>query len=301
MFRKILVPLDGSQLAERALGPALALARHDEAEVMLTRVPVAAQMFIPAEGGYGLLYPEQSTGESREEAHQYLAQIAAAQAERGLKLRVLVAEGDVAASVADTARHEGADLIVMSSHGYSGLTRWLLGSVAEKVLHDAPCPVLVVRSAQPMQHVLVALDGSKLAERSVAQAFRVAHKLGARVTLLRVVPQPNEAALQEMGRYDPDLAERLPRTATQEAQAYLEAVAHEHTRPGMDVNAVVQSGPPATTLLKFAEQNQVDLIAMATHGRTGLRRWIYGSVTEKVLHAAHVSLLVTRPASEELR
>lgn len=301
MFHRILVPLDGSQLAERALAPAFALAGHDAAEVILTRVPVMAQMFIPAEGGYGLLYPEQSSGESREEAHQYLKQIASAQAGRGLRLRVLVIEGDVAASVVDAARQEQADLIVMSSHGYSGLTRWLLGSVAEKVLHDAPCPVLVVRSAQPVQHVLVALDGSPLAERSLAPAFRVAHKLGAALTLLRVVPQFNEAALKEMGRYDPELAERLPRSAGEEAQAYLHDVARDQARPGVTVNTAVRAGPPATSILKYAEQNQVDLIAMATHGRTGLRRWIYGSVTEKVLHAAQVSLLVTRPAPEELR
>src|SRR5574342_664914 len=124
MFRRILVPLDGSQLAERALGPAIALARQDGAEVTLLRVPVMAQMYIAAEGGYGLLYPEPALNESRVAAAEYLRTVQQARAGGSLDMRIGVAEGDVAGCLVDAAAEQNSDLIVISSHGYSGLASW---------------------------------------------------------------------------------------------------------------------------------------------------------------------------------
>lgn len=275
MFRRIVVPLDGSQLAERALAPAIALARQDGAEVILLRVPVLAQMFIAAEGGYGLLYPEKTLNESREAAVDYLQAVRQANAAENYSLRSMVGEGDVAGALVDKAAEEKADLIVMSSHGYSGLTRWVLGSVAEKVLRAAPCPVLVVRSPQAARNVLVTLDGSPLAEQAVAPAVELAQGLDAQLTLLRVVPQVGADSLTKLDTFERGLGHRFVQETHDEAASYLDGVAESYHRPGLAIKTVVREGLAANTILKYAELHDVDIITMATHGRTGLRRWMY--------------------------
>ena len=87
----------------------------------------------------------------------------------------------------------------------------------------------------------------------------------------------------------------------EDAAAYLAQLAESHARPGHPIKAELRTGPAAAAILKYVEQHDIDLIGMATHGRTGLRRWMYGSVTEKVLHSAHCSMLVVRPGLHELR
>jgi nucleotide-binding universal stress UspA family protein len=300
MFKKILVPLDGSQLAERALGPALHLAQQDGVQVILVRVPTRAQMFIPVEGGYGMLFPDQDDAEARDEALAYLKDVQGARVGSHFGLRVRLAEGDAAGALVDVAREEQADLIVMSSHGYSGLTRWVLGSVAEKVLEGAPCPVLVIRSPRPCQQVLITLDGSPLSEQALAPTLAVAQGLGASVTLLRVLPELDLRQLHGLDEYERGLSTRLVEELHETTQASLLHLAQKHGRPDRPILTEVRTGPPAEAILQYAEQHEIDLIGMATHGRTGLRRWLYGSVTEKVLHGAACSLLVVRPAEHDL-
>jgi nucleotide-binding universal stress UspA family protein len=301
MFKKILVPLDGSQLAERALGPALHLAQEDGTQVILVRVPLRMKMFIPAEGGYGLLFPEQADAEAEADALAYLKEVQAARVGRSFGLQVRLAEGDVAGALIDVAREEQVDLIVMSSHGYSGLTRWVLGSVAEKVLDAAPCPVLVIRSPQPIHRALITLDGSPLAEQALAPTLAVAQCMGANATLLRVLPDLDQRQLQGLDDYERGLSGRMVEEMYEEAKASLVLQAQAHGRPDWPILAEVRTGPPAEAILLYAEQHEIDLIGMATHGRTGLRRWLYGSVTHKVLQGAACSMLVVRPGEHELR
>lgn len=295
MFTKILLPLDGSALAERALLPALTVARHNNAEVMLVRVPEAAQMFIPAEGGLGMHYPDRAQEQARAAAWTYLQGLQAERGVNGVPLKARLADGDVASALVDAATEERADLIVMSSHGYSGVTRWVLGSVAEKVLRDAACPVLIVRTPQPIQRVLIPLDGSPLAGHVLAPALDVAEAFGAQVTLLRVLADVVPEDLADLDELERGLRDRMLDEVHQNAQSYLEGIAAAFARPGLEIKTLVSAGPVAQAILKQAELGGIDLIAMATHGRTGLRRWIYGSVTEKVLHSAATSMLVVRP------
>jgi nucleotide-binding universal stress UspA family protein len=301
MLKKILVPLDGSQLAERALGPALRLAQEDGTEILLVRVPIRSQMFIPAEGGYGLLYPERAEAEARDEALAYLRDVQTARAGRNYGLRVKLVEGEVAGALVDVAQEEKVDLIVMSSHGYSGLTRWVLGSVAEKVLHGAPCPVLVIRSPQPFSQALITLDGSPLAAQALEPTLAVARCLGATVTLLRVLPEVDLNDVKGLDEYELGLSTRLVEELHETAETYLAELAQTYGRPSQPIKVEVRSGPAADTILKYAELHDIDLIGMATHGRAGLRRWIYGSVTEKVLHSAGCSMLIVRPGEQDLK
>jgi len=188
------------------------------------------------------------------------------------------------------------DLIVMSSHGYSGVTRWMLGSVAEKVLRKAPCPVLVIRSSRPIWRVLVPLDGSPLAEAALQPALAVAAGLGAEVTLLRAIGAPEAEVLKQLDKVEKGLSQRVLEDMSAAAKTYLREVSDRHRRAGAEIKTAVVDGSAAAGILDYAEARDMDLIAMSTHGRTGLQRWIYGSVTEKVLHGAQHSMLVVRPS-----
>ncbi len=307
MFKKILVPLDSSDLAEYALSPAIQLAERFEAELVLLHVLEHHTVFIP-EGpdlmGHNLNVPQ--TAFSREEvvAREYLVginhKIGAAQPNFNCYTRL--EDGDPASRILDTAVEEKADLIVMSTHGYSGVTRWVLGSVAEKVMRHAPCPVLVIRSSTPIQHALITLDGSSLAEASLPGGLAVAQALGADVTLLRVDDVSDEIdprEVTELNRNERGLGERYRESLYHHAEDYLARIQRQYRRDDLVVDTAVRFGKPAPTILTFAETHNIDLIIMSTHGRTGLARWRYGSVTEKVLRSADCAMLISRPDFSE--
>jgi nucleotide-binding universal stress UspA family protein len=295
MFNKIVVPLDGSALAERALPIARALARQAQGELLLVRVPELVHMIVPGNGGHALLYPEQSLGYSEKQANEYLDHMREALAAQGVLIQTAVPHGDPATALVEVAREIEANLIVMSSHGYSGLTRWLLGSVAEKVLHAAPCPVLVLRTEAPPTRMALALDGSALSEEALEPALSVAQALGVPVTLVRAVPTLDADELRRLNELEPGIGWRLEKELTDEAAEYLDNTILRFARPGLIMDKAVRFEPAAEGILDYAEAHAVDLIAMATHGRTGLRRWVYGSVTDKVLRAGHFSMLIVRP------
>ncbi len=303
MFNKILVPLDGSELAERALEPALTLA-PPQSELTLLRGIAPEKILIPDAHslliGYSVLWPDQSLEDSRKEARSYLQAVRKSKIPQDMTVRLEVAEEDAAEAILSLAAAEDIDLISMSSHGYSGLTRWVLGSVAERVLHHAPCPVLVIRSPVPFHQVLVPLDGSKLSEEALGPGLELAGRLGCEVTLLCVTPTVALREVEYLDGVEDGLGQRLAERLHAEARTYLDHLLDAHERPELALKTVITGGSPATGILKYAEEQGIDLIAMSTHGRTGLSRWVYGSVTEKVLRGARHSMLVVRPAAHRL-
>lgn len=320
MFTRLMVPLDGSPLAERALAPALQLTDRAQAELMLVRVAYPEQMVIPepsVPGARGVAYPEQALAHAAQLARQYLASVQAAHAipERLVWGKVIADDSqppDVAADLVAAAAGAKTELIVMSSHGRSGLDRWLHGSVAERLLAEAPCPVLMLRTAGPIRHILLALDGSPLSEAAVGPTLSLAHGLGAEVTLLHVLTgdwplgplaePPSYHFYAHNARVDIPLPPQKhePRAQLMDqtrlaAEAYLQNLIHQHAAHEVALRSLVESGPPAEAILTHVEQHPIDVIAMATHGRRGLRRWLYGSVTEKVLRSARSSMFIVRP------
>ena len=303
MFGKILVPLDGSELAERALEPAYALSRQAEGSLILLRGVAPEKILVPDMhlfGGYGVIWPDQSLAKCMEEAQAYLETIRKTKAESNVTVRAQALDTDPAEAIVDIAAEEGVDLIVLSSHGYSGLTRWVLGSVAEKVLSIAPCPVLVLRSAMPIRKVLVTLDGSPLSEHALAPGLAAAAGLGAEAAVLRVIEPVGKKEIMYLDGVERGLGQRLVDEIRDESQNYLRDALAKEQWPGLTVKAVVVPGAPAETILNYAETHDIDLIAMSTHGRTGLKRWAYGSVTGKVLRGFGGSMLITRPAAHHL-
>ena len=292
MFNKILVSLDGSPLSEHALPTALALAHTPGTDIFIARVPTASGSHEPPTG--------RQLEVARRQIRQYFDDLRLAQPPT-VKLTPLMPEGNVANAIADTAAAKGIDLIVMSTHGYSGVTRWLLGSVTEKILRTAPCPVLAVRAPadsgapKPIRQIAITLDGSELSERALAPGLELAQRLQASVTLLRCVPfVTHNNSLDEVER---GLGRRLQQDAIDEAAAYLAARSASYAKSGVEIKTEVRVGPAADNIYEFVETYGTDLVVMATHGRTGVQRWVYGSVTEKVLHSIKTSLMVVRPVS----
>lgn len=281
MFKKILVPLDGSKRAEEALSTAVALVEASRGEILLLRVPDATQTTtsLPHVDDYNWM--RDSLDSTSEEVQAYLSFVQNKISHPHVCVRTKVVERDPASAITDTAVSENSDLICMSTHGRAGFSRWMLGSVTERVLSNAPCPVIVTRSTNPIQHILITLDGSALAEEAIIPGLEVAKALRSKVTLLRV-------------------QDKLTFSAA-EASDYLKKCAAMPAMGDVLLETAVTSGPVAPQILEFASANQVDLIVMTTHGRTGLRRWLYGSITQKVLHGTPGALLIIRSDTSDLK
>jgi nucleotide-binding universal stress UspA family protein len=307
-FKRILVPLDGSTLAEQALAPAIKIAQHVQGELIVMRVPVYVDARVQTAVAYDMapvaaMWPQESITPVYEEAQEYLAHIVERRKPADLPMRALVVDGDRAGAIVDTAVSEKADLIVMSTHGRTGLSRWVFGSVTERVLRGADCAALIVRTPQPLRHILVTLDGSRLAERALAPALTLARAFESKVTLLRV-SEPIEIdpeIIEQIGQAEWGLGEQLSSAPLRNEETYLQNLAAPQQHSGLDVQTAVVSGPVAAAILDFSEAQKVDLIAMSTHGRSGLRRWVYGSITEKVMRGARCAMLITRPPGNALR
>jgi nucleotide-binding universal stress UspA family protein len=298
MSIKVLVPLDGSPLAERALPLAVQCARTVPfGQVTLVRAHVPYQevthLRMPSVGH--VRHQEQ---EAMAEAQTYLAEVASRLRTDELAVEEVVYPGAAAEAVLETARARTTNLIVMSTHGRSGLGRWLYGSVADQVLRHAATPVLLVpaaadhgRTTGPPARLIVALDGSKLAEAALPAATELAAAWEAQLVLLRVV-EPHYYSYAEGYVYD----EVTPETERQDALDYVHDLAarlkSETHRP---VTTVVEIGPVAPQIAETARTSQADLVVMATHGRGGLSRLVLGSVATATLQRAHVPLLLVRP------
>lgn len=274
-FHTILVPLDGSELAERALPTAVAVACESHCRLLLLRA-----------------FHDYDEG-----ADVYLHGLQVAHANPNLVIETRAVHDDAASAVVDTAVVEQADLIVMSSHGRSGWRRLVLGSVTERVLQSAACPVLVVRRQLPILRSVILLDGSELAERAVEPGLTLARCLHCRVTLLRIsatgITPPRESV--EIDWVEEDSGRMLQESSAHSAEEYLSKVAGRCQVPGIDLDTQLIEGQVVPSILNFVENKRVGLVMMTTHGRTGLSRWLFGSVTARLMHETESSMLIVRP------
>jgi nucleotide-binding universal stress UspA family protein len=302
MFKKLLVPLDRSPLAEEAIGPAtaLALASHADLDVVLVHQPIPF-------GGFG---DAPWNDEQRNDEHRYLESITREIGSGAVvKATYALLDGSPVEMIGRRAHDIGADLIVLTSHGRTGISRAWLGSVADGLLRHSTVPVLMLRPVEnPLasraakhlfKHVLVPLDGSSLSEDILAPATELAACAGARVTLLRVV-EPVPLILLEASLpfaypptvRDPEATARL----VNEAKKQLDELARRvQTGAQIAVSAaVVEEGSAAHAILDYARTHEADVIAMSTHGR-GASRLVMGSVADKVVRGGGVPVLLSCP------
>ena len=300
MTARILVPLDGSALAERAVPSAMMLARGLRADVVLLRA-----IALPADVRDWLdhtdLTPDAHLAQLGVEADEYLCRIVGRFDEAGLQAHAVVQNQPPAEAIVDYAEQTDILQIVMATHGHSGLNRWRHGSVAERVLQSSKVPVLIVyahektpsdpQQAIRCQRILVPLDGSYVAEQVLPPAISIAQALDAEMVLLRVPIAHVSGSLT--GEWFAPLEGSFA-TANQIVEEYLEGVATRLRPQGINVRTAVRTGGVANVIVDYAQANRIDLIAMCTHGRTGLARWTLGSVADRVLRACSVPLLLVR-------
>ena len=301
MNTQILVPLDGSPLAEQALSYAMTMARGLPAELVLLRAisipPDDRDLLLKAGAKEDAL-----RGQLVAEAQTYLGELVAQLQDAGLEARPLVQPGPAAEVIVDLAAQMGVQQIVMATHGYSGIQRWTHGSVAERVLQTAGVPVLLVRAQEPdvaphwrepapCRRILVPLDGSSMAEQVLSVATRVAQALDAELILFQV-PIAHVYGWMTGEWFLP--VQGVLGTAEEDAQAYLDAVAARLEGDNVSVATATMIGSVAEAIIEHAAANQIDLIAMCTHGRAGLLRWTLGSVADRVLRAGRTPILLVR-------
>ena len=285
-FHSILVPVDGSILAEAAIPYALTLAERARSKVQFVFV-----------------YEDRFNLEPVELAWQYLLRVTARAGERlGDSVSSALLHGRVAATLVKQARKIGADLVIMTTHGRGGLERAWLGSVTDQLIRRIGIPVLVIRPAdgvaapdsQPSE-ILVPLDGSTLAETALQPAAALARLWDAELTVVQIVyPVPIVA---EPVRSGADSSAQELTAIRASAEEYVRLAAERLRGSGVKASGMALMGTdgPAQQLRELARPGQVSLIAIATHGRGGIRRLVLGSVTDKLVRTAEVPVLVVPP------
>jgi nucleotide-binding universal stress UspA family protein len=304
-YGRILIPLDGSELAEEALPAGIAFVQRAGAggKLILLRVN-RAESIIYSRGG-----PFEVPTRMREEINAYLTQVENSIKAQGVPVEVVYTEGDPATAIVDMAHDYHADLIVMVTHAREGMSRLVHGSVADRVLQGAPVPVLLLKHGEeptdiftPETHpnILVPLDGSELAESVLLRVISLANQLGASVTLLRSLDLPDlTLAAEGRAAAATDSIRVLIPTERQKAAQYLERVQQRLQAHGIPTAIAITEGGAAMDIAEQAEEmkkaSHSVIIVMATHGRVGVGRWLYGSVAGAVLHLAQAPLLIIRP------
>jgi nucleotide-binding universal stress UspA family protein len=294
MFTRILVPLDGSAIAEKALPHARALGRALEIPITLITVIEAAADFSRQKTRYGDTLIERGVRNSEE----YLEKISKTFA--GADIQYRVEKGRAADTIILNAAADNGTLITMASHGRSGLGRWLLGSITEKVVRGATNAVLMVRANEETSSegeaapasIIVPLDGSTQAESVLLYVVQLARAFHAKVTLLRSYSL--KQIIFSFEQYHPDLDE-LKKELRWEATSYLdEKVTELKSRSLVDVACSVSEGDAAEAIIEMGQGAPNTLIAMSGHSGSTIKHWVLGSVTEKVLRHANNPVLTIR-------
>ena len=303
MYRKILVPLDGSPSAENVLPYARALAKRLTLPVDLLEVVDFTELARSVSAADALFLDRLANDEARRSG-VYLAGIS--QSFSGVAARCLVKQGRAADIIVDLAAAEKDTLIMMATHGRSGLNRFFLGSVTEKVLRATSSPLLVVHTKEGsvavdetvFKSLVVPLDGSELAESVLPSVVTLAKQLDLKVILFRAYAVPYGAYTAGEGFYDPVNLEAFLARLRQETIDYLESKNTELKRQGLArVSYVAKEGLSADEIIKFARATPDNLITMCSHGYSGVKRWVLGSVTETVVRHSGDPVLVLRAQS----
>jgi nucleotide-binding universal stress UspA family protein len=304
-FQSIVVPLDGSPLAEQAIPIAQAIAERARCKLKLVLIHEPLILMEP-----GPDYTKVELAMQKAD-RDYLKSVTARLRERlGRSVSSAVLQGiPIAQTLASYIRDLGADLVVMTTHGRGGLRRAWLGSVTDQLIRTSEIPVLVVRpgeegAAKPgaeLTEILVALDGSSLAEAALEPATELARLWDAEVSLVQVV-RPIILASGPHLTFPSGYSDQVTAIRRESAQDYIKDVAERVRESGVrSTGVVVIGGAVPETLIDLAAPERVSLMAVATHGLGGVKRLVLGSVADKLVRAANVPVLVVRPTGRRAR
>src|SRR5215472_1909617 len=296
MYTRMLIPLDESKVAEQVLPYARCLAKALAIPVELLEIIDLEALNVlarPEEGRYIDTLVDEKTQTSK----SYLQAIARSFA--GVNVNCLVEHGKAEEIVIEKAAADKDTLIVMATHGRSGIQRWLLGSVADKVLHGAQNHLLLVRARESgavhgeaaLTSIVAPLDGSALAEQVMPHVAELAKRLKGKLILMRAYALPPAVSANEYGTYMEELVKQLE----SETLEYLAQKVKEAKAMGVEnVEPIASFGYGAEEIIKLGRQTPDNFIAMCTHGRSGVKRWVLGSVTERVVQHSGDPVLIIR-------
>lgn len=293
MYERMLVPLDGSELAKVALTYAGELGARLGSEIILLSVVESAETQDYRDRQSYLAEMVQAT-------ERHIRSYFKKPETKVIKIGSQVLVGEPAEQIVDFADRKDIGLIVMVSHGQSGVRHWALGSVTDKVVMATKHPVVVIRAKRPRSHVrrkgllnkvLVPLDGSKESEKVIPYIEELASKLGGEVVLLQVLAPTYYEYTVEGALQVPYTAEDLWRLRVTVIR-YLGMLASRLKDRGITTSSQVEVGAAGEGIIKFADENNVDIVAMSTHGLSGLSYWSIGSVADKVLRAGNSHLML---------
>lgn len=313
MYTRILVPLDGSRLAEQVLPYARTLAKGFNARVEVLRV---VEPLPPI----GLMDPFREVRRRElvtslaKEAEEYLEKLSESFKLDGKLVPNFVRMGNPESEIIQEAESVPGTLIAMSTHGRSGPGRWALGSIADKVLRGTANPVLIIRPRRlpapdrpwKLENAIIPLDGTDLAEAALPHLAGLAGTLGLRVVLVRVTPSTGEyhryakqiPSGEKAPAYLREFVE-ISENVDSEALAYLHEVKNRLRDQGLrQIDEHLLHGAPAAAIVDLARQTPHDLIVMTTHARSGVQRWVLGSVADRVVRHSGTPVLFIRPESE---
>lgn len=300
MYKRILVALDGSQLAEQVLPYTKVLAKGLSAKVVLFRAynPIPDAAYPPSGAAW-----DRMAALIKQDAEEYLAATAKTLKSAGLDVSTSAAFGYPAQQILDEAQRQPNTLIVMSTHGRSGIVRGVLGSVADRVLRTGSVPVFLVKSSErapqtvKLDTVIATLDGSKLAEQVLPHVVGLAKPLRLKVVLLSVNEHPRLAIATDGIPTSPN--ERIFQELEAWARDYLAKIAANVRGQGItNIEERVTHGLAAHVIADAAHLDPNSFVAMTTHGRSGIGRWLLGSVVDRVVRASSSPILVIRPVDK---
>jgi nucleotide-binding universal stress UspA family protein len=318
-IKKILVPLDGSENAEKIMGWVAGIARPVRAEIVLTTVIAPTKVELPeTTAGRGQPFPgprdevqhvpasgAKALVPAMQQADEYLAKVANRLRFSGVESTFKSLPGDPAEAIIQHARQTNVDMIAMATHRGSAIARGVLGSVTDRVIRGSDVPVLAVHPAslnaftgatgQP-EVVVVPMDGSERSESAVGTALDIASACSSEVVFLRVVRNPYDGVTaMDAASYSPDYDISGQR---HEAEEYLERFVSYAKERGLNARHMVLVGAPASKILDKAKVLSRPLIVMSTRGAGGAKRWMTGSVTDKVVRSSGLPVLVIPPGAE---
>jgi nucleotide-binding universal stress UspA family protein len=305
-FSKILVPLDGSVLAEQAIPFASAVAKNDGTLIYAQIVPKAEAIHgltggtVASEGDVSALFNQTALTDLNNAANRWTS-IAP-------QYEVAIAAGDPTEQILQLALDRGVDLIVIASHGRGALGRWTFGSVADRLARSSTVPVLIVRPTDgdgahkvipEIKRILVPTDGSLLSEAATNEAALLAKHLNRPIVLVRAIFP--EAELAPTAGFDavyaPEIYNELSASLEADAKSGLDRVAEALRKDGIEVEIALVHGPAALTIEEAAKPD--DLIVMSSHGRSGFKRWLIGSVAEKLVRTAPCPVVLVRSPEQD--
>jgi nucleotide-binding universal stress UspA family protein len=289
-YRKILVPLDGSEIAEKALPFVKSIARLKNSNVILFAVSLT--VFVDRRDRLFTSYLEVTAKELSEE---------------GIKATTATSYGDVAREIVKYANDNKIDLIVMATHGYSRAKQWMFGSITQKVLYGTRVPVLLIKSKSPdvsveFSRILLPLDGSPFSESAFPYVVGLAKNTNKEILLLHICEPPivpsygSRPINPTWQKHRDDMWREMEGLST----SYLKKTMAALKKKGIKAKSRViraQSSDVVKTIMQVSKEENIDLIIIATRGRSGVSSWVYGGIANKIVDEFSQPILLIRPTT----